>query len=272
MINHRSQNLIESDYDKSRYFTHFRGWIYSQVKSIFRYEICGNKKEFKLAFMIELDRSDNEILVIIGLAFLTFYLRFPKRFEGYENSEYGFKLFTFGSDLIFSWSWANNPNESSSKDPKWKRLYVVINDKVFGNRLRLSDDLMNWEDQWFSFRGKEYCMNKMTIEKSRSFRSRIPFSLFHTTNYYANFKISSPPQYSGKWGNDGTYGMGAHLENFTMPKDYWSNTVNRQLAEKLIEAHYIKHCLKNLKKGGRLSNDRELPADVSNYQFIGVKQ
>ena len=265
----RHQNLKNN---LSGSLVHFRGSISltNNRNKYIRYEFLINKK-IRFDLNLELDKSEGEILTNTSFLFVTIYLRFPKKFKNYDNRKFGFSFYNFCSDYIFTWNWNVDPDSFSSKTPKYKHIYLVLNDVLFGQVLVINTSISDWKDRYFSVRGKEYKMDSIELTKAVRFRSRIPYFLYNKSAYYIEFKITNPPEYSGKWGDDGSYGLSRLVDNFTMPDDIWKHDTREKYAQLFLFNFYIENFKDNLRRYGRASHDRELPSDVIDFHYIGVK-
>jgi hypothetical protein len=141
---------------------------------------------------------------------------------------------------------------------------------VFGKSIYFTKEIMeSYRPVEFWFRGKKYQMDEIKIEKCFWFRSRIPFGLYKKERTAMRLDIKKPPGYQGKgensWdcGDDATYGLSSEYEG---PDPTWKN--REQVFEWCCKA-YCEQVSKSIKRYGRASDDRDMPADKSWFKFIG---
>lgn len=220
----------------------------------------------------------------LGLGFFTIYLSFslPKswyfkrkciatwdnnrEFWITDEREYGFYFYRWA----FVWSWHKRPHESSRRDPWWSSAYIHIDDLILGKPECLTDELGSIEDVFFEVGEKEFKMDKIKWDKTRRFRRRIPYSLFHRTFYGVQMEIENPPMIAGKGENswdiddDGSFGMSAPWDG---PRVTWKN---RDECAEIAVRYYVNSALKDARRYGSGSGDRGISRDDS-FQYIGRK-
>ena len=280
MIHHINYGLRDS----SRLFHHAWSGLAGMFRG-FRLEVWSGptlRLEFQRG---EAGDGGNECSLCIGAGFFTASLRFPvpewmllkrkciatwdnnREFWLVDGRKYGF----YFHEWAFVRSWHAKIHESSSSDPWWMHQYIRLDDLVLGERESVRRELQRERDIWFRLGDKEFKVNRIKWERSKTFRTRIPFALWHRTRYHVEVRIDKPPMRSGKgensWdcGDDGSFAMSAPWEG---PVPRWDS-----LAEitPLAVAMYVEGVLKDAKRYGGSRGERGISAN-DKYEYIGRKQ
>jgi hypothetical protein len=207
---------------------------------------------------------------IFGFFFFTMYLTiYNLRIPWIKKGRmYGFNIIDWEVWIHI----ANKPMEIDSRDPWYHTIVIKPLDLLFGKTVYFTKEWMkNYSPVYFYFRGKEYCMDSIKINDSYWFRSRIPFGLYKSHIRGMQLDIKKPPGHAGKgensWdcGDDAIYGISRPYDG---PEASWKN-----------EEAVFKHCckvycyevMKNIRRYGRASDDRELPGKTDLFKYIGHK-
>lgn len=134
----------------------------------------------------------------------------------------------------------------------------------------LNNNITEISDVYFIIGNKEFKIDSIKWERSRSFRRHIPYSIYHKTWYSFDLEIKNPPQFSGKgensWdcGDDGICGLSS------VWKDEIPNWTNREECAKKAAIHYIESVFNNAKRYGGSSGKNGIRHGLP-YQYIGRK-
>jgi hypothetical protein len=265
-MHHRYQNLKKEDNEK-RWFN-VRGWIYDKHhNSRVHYQLCSGPA---CRFSVEFDYEDYgpSFSFIFGLLFFSLYLTVPrpKWWKWGIGKQYGFYWYEKECRIF----WGEKPMESGFG---WHWYFKPI-ELLFGKSIHYNGREMfdNYSPIHFIFRGKEYQLDKVFIQKWFVFRTRVPFGLWHRTGTSIDIKIDKPPMHAGKGENsydlddDGTYGMSGPYKGPELKK--WND--NEKLYRYAVE-YYCNHVHKSIMKRGRASGDTVDRKDGS-FEYIGIKR
>lgn len=254
------QNLNEQ---KKKLF-YFRGSVGSAYdKTWLKYEFCSG---FGFGFEFEPSRHKTFFIFkpLLFTLYLTIYgLKIPFIKKG---REYGFD--------IRNWEiWAHfgsRPMESSSKDPWYYTIVIRPLDLIFGKTIFFKKEIMsNYHPVKFSFRNKDYTMDKITIEKRFWIRPRIPFSLYSKEWTCMDIEIKNPPMRAGKgensWDIDDTGTFGLSCE-YSGPEPTFKN---QQAVFEYCCQKYCEEVSKDIQRYGRSNDDRDLPYNFINFKYLG---
>lgn len=254
------QNL--NDNPRRKRLFHFRGSIgRSWEKLWFRYELCSGP-----ACRLSAGVDDEGTNLSFGLGLFTIYLTIPKRIRPLRyGREYGFYI----HDWVIRFFFGSKKFESSTKDPWYYNFTVDPLRLLFGKTEHFEKKLIkNHRPVQFSFRGKSYIMEKIHVNRSHWFRTRVPFALYCRKMLRMDLEISKPPMRAGKGENswdcddDGSFGMCAPYNG---PEPSWKNM------DEVFEwccRYYCESAHKDMKRYGRASGD-ELPPDEFGFKYLG---
>lgn len=241
---------------------HFRGTIgKDHRRDLIRYEFS-SRKNLRFTFTIGPAKKIN---LSIGAIFFTLYLTLP--FFGFkrmrEAREFGFYFY----EWAFVAYWNKDPMTGSSQ------IYFHIDEFFLGKTKRVCDSEHTFENIYFKLGGKEFVLNNVKIEAFSSFRTYIPFALYHHKYNRVDIKCDNPPQYSGKgensWdcGDNGSYGLGMPWKH-ALPS--WQES-SREETAKLACDEYVTHVLEQAGRYGSSKSEKGISSkDV--YEYIGFKK
>jgi hypothetical protein len=262
---HRYQNLKKEDNEK-RWFN-FRGWFKDKnYNTKVSYQICSGPA---CQLSVEMDYEDYgpSFSFIFGLLFFSLYLTVPRP-----------KFWKWGIGRQFGFYWMHKEcrifwNEKSMESGYGWYYYFKPLDILFGKAVQYtgSEQYENYQPIHFKFRGKDYQLDKVYIQKWFTFRTRVPFGLWHRGGTTLNIKIDRPSMHSGKGttsyncDDDGIYGLSCKYEGPELRT--WED---RNKLYKYAVEEYCKRAYKSIKKYGRAVDDTADRTD-SSFEYIGMK-
>jgi hypothetical protein len=249
--------------DGKRKLFHFRGEIgRSWENKWLKYEICSGP-----ALSFNLEPESHKTRFVLGLLWFTIYFSvygFVIPFIT-KGRKYGFYTYDWGFWATFG----SKPWESGSKDQWYYRINFFPLDFIFGKTIYFSTNLMkSHSPQRFTFRGREYQMDEIYIDRDNWFRSRVPYGLYKKQLLTMRVEIKKPPLRAGKGENsydcddDGSFGLSCLYDG---PAPEWTNK-NSVFAH--VCKKYCESAFKDIQKYGCAGGDTE-PSDVFTFEFIG---
>ena len=262
---HRYQNLKKED-NENRLFN-VRGWLYNKHHHCkVSYQLCSGSA---CRLSVSSDYEDGRAFsFIFGLLFFSLYLTVPKPkfWKWGEGKDYGF--YWHENECRIFWG------EKSMESGHGWHWYFKPLELLFGKSIPYNGREMfdNYQPIHFTFRGQEYQLDKVFVQKWFIFRTRVPFGLWHREGTSLNIKVSKPPMHAGKGttsyncDDDGTYGMSGPYKGPELKK--WED---REKLYKYAVKYYCEHAYNNIKKRGRAGGDT-VDHNDSSFKYIGIKK